>query len=170
MNCQLHTSNIQDKVRMHAAEILGNSFSFREGQLEAICKIVENSASGIKHTMLEAPTGSGKSIIALMSAYVLYKEFNMKSYILVSDLTLYKQYENDIKKTGSTFFGCIKGKENYICAKNGCKVSQSACSLQRMSVIHLMNLLLPYLLRQQSRTTVQLPLTLTAEALLQLRP
>lgn len=134
MNCQLHTSNIQDKVRMHAAEILGNSFSFREGQLEAICKIVENSASGIKHTMLEAPTGSGKSIIALLSAYVLYKEFNMKSYILVSDLTLYKQYENDIKKTGSTFFGCIKGKENYICAKNGCKVSQSACSLQRMSV------------------------------------
>lgn len=127
-------SSLQDKVKSYALELLGSSFLFREGQLEAIEQVVQNAATGIKHTMLEAPTGSGKSMIALIAAYVLWKLFGKKTYILVSDLSLYKQYEDDIDKLASECFGHIKGKENYVCSKNGCKASQAACSLQGVSM------------------------------------
>lgn len=129
-----NASSLQDKIKNYAVELLGSSFSFREGQLEAIEQIVQNAALNIKHTMLEAPTGSGKSMIALISAYVLWKLFGKRTYILVSDLSLYKQYEDDIDKIGSELFGHIKGKENYTCAKNGCKASQATCSLQGVSM------------------------------------
>ena len=127
--------NIQDL----AVELLGDNFKFRPHQLEAVKSIVENVMSDTKHTVLEAPTGSGKSIIGMLAAYALHKLFNKSSYILVSDLSLYDQYENDIIKTGSNAFGCIKGKENYICWMNGCKASQSLCSLHNMSPIKLMS-------------------------------
>ena len=125
---------LQSKIKRYATELLGSSFSFREGQLEAIEQIVQNAATSIKHTMLEAPTGSGKSMIALISAYVLWKLLGKKTYILVSDLSLYKQYEDDISLLKSGCFGHIKGKENYTCIKNGCKASQAACSLQGVSM------------------------------------
>ena len=125
---------LQDRIKQCASELLGSSFTFREGQLEAVEQTVQNAVLEVKHTMLEAPTGSGKSMIALISAYVLWKLFSKKTYILVSDLSLYKQYEDDIDKIGSNCFGHIKGKENYICTKNGCKASQSVCSLQGISM------------------------------------
>jgi Rad3-related DNA helicase len=126
--------NVQQEVQKYATELLGNDFTFREGQLDAIIHVIENALSNVKHTLLEAPTGSGKSMIALISAYVLHKMYGKKTYILVSDLSLYEQYENDINKLGSGAFGCIKGKENYVCWKNGCNVSQATCSLKGMSV------------------------------------
>lgn len=114
---------MKDVIRKHAAKLLGKSFVFRDGQLEAIERIVQNVVANKKQTILEAPTGSGKSIIAMLAAYVLFKEHSKKSYILVSDLSLYAQYENDIKKLNDTCFSFIKGKENYICAKNRCPAS-----------------------------------------------
>ena len=125
---------LAEKIQEHAISLFGQSFKFRDGQVEAIQSIVENAISDTKHTVLEAPTGSGKSIIALLSAYVLFKEFEKKSYILVSDLSLFDQYANDICKLDSKVFGKLKGKENYICYVNGCKVSQSKCSLQGLSI------------------------------------
>lgn len=125
---------MKDKIKKLAIELLGPSFTFREGQLDAIVQIVANVKDNVKHTMLEAPTGSGKSMIALLSAYALWMLCGKKTYILVSDLSLYKQYENDIYKLNSTYFGCIKGKENYICSENGCKASHSVCSLAGASI------------------------------------
>lgn len=78
---------------------------------------------------MEAPTGSGKSVTAIVAAYVLYKFYARTSYILVSDLSLFSQYEHDISRLKVNCFGCIKGKENYICNCNGCPASQSECSL-----------------------------------------
>lgn len=123
----------REQVQKHTAELLGQSFQFRPGQLDAIVKIVENAIGDVKHTLLEAPTGSGKSIVALIAAYVLYQVHGKTSYILVSDLSLFKQYEDTIQKIGSNLFGCLKGKENYTCYKNGCNVSQSTCSLMNIS-------------------------------------
>lgn len=85
--------------------------------------IVESVLSKTKHTLMEAPTGSGKSITAIIAAYVLHKYYAKTSYILVSDLSLFAQYENDIAKLNANCFGCIKGKENYICNSNGCPAS-----------------------------------------------
>ena len=128
----------QDEIWRYAKELFGESFVFRDGQIEAIDSIVSNVVfSDVKSTILEAPTGSGKSIIALISSYILFKAFEKKSYILVSDLSLFDQYVKDIDRLGNNCFGYIKGKENYICHANGCKVSQSRCSLQGMSIASL---------------------------------
>lgn len=127
-------SNLKDKIKSLAAELLGSSFVFRPGQLDAIAKIVSNATSNVKHTVLEAPTGSGKSMVAVISAYALYRLHKKKSYILVSDLSLYDQYERDLSKLDHSVFGCVKGKENYVCCVNGCKVSQSDCALKGYSV------------------------------------
>ena len=129
--------NMQNAIKQRAIELFGKDFSFREGQLDVVESIVLNATTNIKHTVLEAPTGSGKSFIAILAAYVLYKDYNMTSYILVSDLSLFEQYENDIHQLlQPECFGYLKGKENYICEANGCKVSQSLCSLQHMSIIN----------------------------------
>lgn len=125
---------MQAFIRSCAVELFGDKFEFRKGQLEAIESIVSNVVHNVKQTVLEAPTGSGKSVIGMIAAYVLWKKHGKKSYILTSDLSLYAQYENDIKHLNVNCFGCIKGKENYICNDNGCKVSQATCSLQGLSV------------------------------------
>ena len=76
--------NITDKTILNdAKEIFGESFCFREHQLQAVKSIVENCINEVKHTIMEAPTGSGKSITAIIAAYVLWKNFGKKSYILV---------------------------------------------------------------------------------------
>ena len=125
--------DLKSQIQSLAQQLFGSNFSFREYQLDAIEAVIANATSNIKHTMLEAPTGSGKSMIALISAYVLYRLYNKKSYILVSDLSLFKQYEDDIAKLNNNCFGSIKGKEAYVCRMNECKVSQATCSLQGYS-------------------------------------
>ena len=127
--------NIKEEIEKFAIELFGDAFRFRPGQLEVIQNVVENVNSNIKQTVLEAPTGSGKSIIGILAAYTLYKLYDKTSYILTSDLSLYAQYENDIRRLKSDVFGCIKGKENYICFDNGCPVSQSTCALKGQSMM-----------------------------------
>ena len=140
----LSFESIEDKIieLVVNLELNGHSFKFRPGQLEAVASIVCNVMGNVKHTLLEAPTGSGKSMIGILAAYALYKLFGKKSYILVSDLSLYNQYENDLMQLDAgafgqarmeQLFGCIKGKDNYICWKNGCNVNQASCSLQGIS-------------------------------------
>ena len=129
------TMAIVDKIEVRAKELFGKDFAFRPGQIDAIASIIDNVVSNTKHIVLEAPTGSGKSIVGLITAYFLYKEHGMKSYILVSDLSLFDQYVHDIDRLQSSDFGYIKGKENYVCSENGCKVSQATCSLQGMSIL-----------------------------------
>ena len=124
---------IEETLTSFTKELIGKDFEFRPYQLETIKSIVENVKNGTKQTVLEAPTGSGKSIIGIISAYALYKLYGMTSYILTSDLSLFAQYENDIKKLHIDCFGCIKGKDNYVCNENGCNVSQSICALRGLS-------------------------------------
>ena len=78
--------------------IFGESFLFREGQrevVEAICNHYLEAPEGT--VILDAPTGSGKSLIAMWSAYVL-KELGKQGYLVTSDLMLQDQYEEDFKQ------------------------------------------------------------------------
>lgn len=126
--------NLIDQIKNAAAEMFGREFSFREWQLTAIEGIVESVLNHTKHTVMEAPTGSGKSIIAMIAAYTLYKFYSKTSYILVSDLSLFAQYENDIANLKVKCFGCLKGKENYSCLMNTCPVSHSECTLAGITI------------------------------------
>ena len=127
--------NITNKTILNdAKEIFGESFCFREHQLQAVKSIVENCINEVKHTIMEAPTGSGKSITAIIAAYVLWKNFGKKSYILVSDLSLFSQYEHDLRSLKIDCFAWLKGKENYTCIKNGNSVSSSSCSLKGLGM------------------------------------
>lgn len=132
-------SIMKEAIKSCAVELFGSKFNFRKGQLEAIESIIVNVNSTVKQTVLEAPTGSGKSVIGIVTAYALWKLYEKKSYILTSDLSLFAQYENDIHNLNVNCFGCIKGKDNYVCADNGCKVSQATCALHGLSVISLLN-------------------------------
>lgn len=124
---------IEDNVRNWAAAHL-KDFTFREHQLEAICQIVERviDPEAIKNQIIEAPTGSGKSIICVISAGVLADYYDKKSYILVSDLYLWQQYADFIKEQ-SLPFGYLKGLTgNYICAKNKEDLRNGECRVARI--------------------------------------
>ena len=104
-------------------------FSFREHQLETICNIIKNviDEKGIRNQIIEAPTGSGKSIICIISAGVLSEYYDKKSYILASDLYLWQQYADFIKNNNLNF-GCLKGLSgNYLCSKNHEDLRNAEC-------------------------------------------
>jgi len=69
--------------------VFGKDFKFREHQLDTTKKIIENVVNEKKHQVMNAPTGSGKSITAIIAAEVLWRMFAKKSYIIVSDLSLF---------------------------------------------------------------------------------
>ena len=131
---------IKNQIKIIAAEIFGNDFNFRSYQLEAITVIIyKNISDKINYQIMNAPTGSGKSIIALISAEVLWRFYHKTSYILVSDLSLFEQYVNDIEKYNIKDIGYLKGKDNYTCKRNFNKVNCSLCSINNVSISQLIN-------------------------------
>ena len=102
-------------------------FEFRPQQREVILEIIsayENEPNGI--FLLDAPTGSGKSVIAMLLADFLAFKGN-RGYILASDLSLHEQYVKDFRKMQLWNWGNIKGVDNYTCAVNGEKFSVGEC-------------------------------------------
>lgn len=124
---------IEGQIVNWAKDNLPIDFTFRPYQLEAIRDVIYNNINNSKIQVMEAPTGSGKSLIAIISAGVLYKNYNKKSYILASDLSLFKQYEDCINEFMLKDFTCIKGKDNYICKENGLKCSSALCNTVKLS-------------------------------------
>lgn len=89
-------------------ETYGPDFRFRKGQLEAIVDIIHTFFKGERNLyLLDAPTGSGKSVIAMVVAGFLTK-YQMRGYILASDLSLQAQYEADFRQCNLSW-GSIKG-------------------------------------------------------------
>jgi Rad3-related DNA helicase len=93
--------------------------SFRKNQRETIEKIQAAFDSDKKYVLLESPTGSGKSAIAITLSL-----YNSPAYILTSQKVLQDQYTNDYE---STDVRILKGKSNYECkyfgdidCKEGC--------------------------------------------------
>ena len=44
--------SIEDKIKDYAKELFGDSFAFREHQLDVVVQIVNNTAANIKQTVL----------------------------------------------------------------------------------------------------------------------
>ena len=100
---------------------------FRPQQKEAILDIIaayEEDPNGVY--LLDAPTGSGKSVIAMIFADFLTFKGN-RGYILASDLSLHAQYVKDFKKMQLWNWGNIKGVDNYKCVVNDEKFSVGEC-------------------------------------------
>ena len=82
---------IYEHIKEWAADNIGKSFTFRQNQLEAIGYIINSVVNNkYKVNTIQAPTGTGKSLICIISAGVLSKYYNLKSYILASDLYLWQ--------------------------------------------------------------------------------
>lgn len=124
--------SISEKCKEWASNNLGKDFEFREYQLDCIINIIGNVLQKTKTQVCEAPTGTGKSLIAFISAGVLADYYNKQSYILCSDTALFKQYEADIMKYGLNF-GCVCGKDNYVCKRNGLTYPNGHCQSHEVS-------------------------------------
>ena len=107
----------------------GKDFKFRKGQREIIVKICETYLEDPKSTLvIDAPTGAGKSLIAMWSAHLL-KELGNRGYMVTSDLSLQDQYESDFYDYGLRW-PSIKGVDNYECSVNGLPFSLGDCKLK----------------------------------------
>ena len=128
-----------EKIKFQVSEWsknhLGQDFKFRENQLETISQIVYDKINNnISHHIIQAPTGSGKSLINIISAGVLWEYYNKKSYILCSDLYLYKQYQDFIDKNNLEDFKYLKGATgNYWCSKNNSDFRNAPCKMANIS-------------------------------------
>lgn len=116
------------------------NFSFRQYQLESICTLINNIINNKRETtIIEAPTGSGKSLICLITAGVLSTYYKMSSYILCSDLYLWKQYADFIDNMHLPFGKLMGSKGNYVCEMNNQDISISICKLKGVSYKQLMD-------------------------------
>lgn len=105
----------------------GKTFRFRDGQRYAIVKICWHILNKTKsNVIINAPTGSGKSIISIVTARLLTQGFGLTGYIIASDLGLQDQYMNDIDIFRFNW-GCVKGVDNYSCSVNGKQFSIGEC-------------------------------------------
>jgi Rad3-related DNA helicase len=110
----------------------GKDFEFRKYQKEAILDILDTyDTKTKKNYLLSAPTGAGKSRIAICVAGVLAMK-GLKGYILTSDLALHDQYEADISRYNLSFGHC-KGIDNYLCSENGEKHSLGDCKIRHLN-------------------------------------
>ena len=81
----------------------------REHQLETISEIKDAIDNGYKYIVLEAGTGTGKSVIAATLASIYDS-----TYILTGTKQLQQQYLTDFKDLG---FKLVKGRGNFKCKK-----------------------------------------------------
>lgn len=108
-------------------------FTFRQYQLEYIVKIINSVLNDEELVVVQAPTGSGKSIITIICAGVLNKFYRKTSYILCSDLYLWQQYADVIKQRRLPF-GKLKGSRgNYLCSVSGEDLQVAPCKLAQIS-------------------------------------
>lgn len=131
---------IGNLVREYAYETFGEKFKFRDGNpsqfdicVDIIYRFVSNEFKSEKRKyILQAPTGSGKSVIAIVVAGVLSKMYNMHGYILVSDISLLEQYVTAVNEFCPEW-GTIKGRSRYDCILNGRKFDHGICRMKSSS-------------------------------------
>ncbi len=125
----MNSEEIDKYIEEFRLTYLSQDFKWRRGQNEAIKSIIE---CYIKKThnfvILDAPVGSGKSILALCVSWIL-NHLNKRGFILTSDISLQEQYESDLEKFNLDF-GCVKGLNNYICNSNNETVSLGDCHIR----------------------------------------
>ena len=129
---EISKDKLERMLDEYVLRAFGKKFEFRTQQKEVILDIVDAFFDGTCNLyLLDAPTGSGKSIIAMVVAGFL-SEFKMRGYILASDLMLQTQYERDFKRNNIQW-GSIKGVDNYTCSVNSEKFSLGECKTKNVS-------------------------------------
>jgi len=120
---------IEKLIEEFRITFLGEEWIWRKGQKETIIEIIQTYLNKTHNVMiLDCPTGSGKSMIAMCAAWI-FNQIDKKCYILSSDLSLQRQYENDVKKFNLNY-GSICGVDNYLCADNNEKNSLGTCRIR----------------------------------------
>lgn len=113
-----------------AKTTFGLDFQFRPKQKESIIDIIWGwYRNHDRNIVLDAPTGSGKSVIAMAVGGILSSYFGKKGYILISDLSLLQQYANDLEIYLQDW-GVIRGQQTYNCLVNGFNFQSGVCQLQ----------------------------------------
>ena len=126
------TSYYERRIEEIAIKNFGKDFKFRPHQKETIIDILRTFFDGEENLyLLDAPTGSGKSIIALLMSEFI-NEHKLRGYILASELSLVDQYVNDIEKY-FRHFGSIKGMDNYWCTVNSERFGLGDCRMKNLS-------------------------------------
>lgn len=127
---------IEDNIYDWTYDKIGRDFEFRPYQFEKIVDILENILIKKENHVhiIEAPTGSGKSLIIIIAAGVLSRYYGLTSYILCSDLFLFSQYEKFLKDNPKINFGMLKGQTgNYRCIINGEDMKNADCRMSQVS-------------------------------------
>lgn len=103
--------------------------TIREAQSKALDTVTESARKGKKFTLIEAPTGVGKSGIAMATASWAKTqplptdgEWTQGAYVLSTQKTLTRQYMNDFEKDGLLE---LKGRGNYSCAAHNTDCASS---------------------------------------------
>ncbi len=120
---------LTELVDKWSKETFGPTFKYRPKQKETAVGIILNWLNDTDNVILDAPTGSGKSIIAMTVGGILSEYFGKRGYILISDLSLLEQYQNDIQIYLPTW-GVIRGQQTYTCLVNGLNFKVGVCKLQ----------------------------------------
>ena len=110
--------------------------NLRPIQKNAIEKIMSAVQNGKTDIFIQAPTGTGKSLIALEIAKLLNERYNWDSFILTSEKLLQQQYESDCQTKFAerhSHVQSISGIDTYNCAVNGKKFSLGHCKILGMS-------------------------------------
>ena len=96
--------------------------SYRTHQKETLLEIQQHLIDGVKDIIVEMPTGSGKSPIAISTG--LWSE---NSYILTSQKILQDQYTKDFAEDLNLDIAIMKGRSNYECSFLGAPTMCNEC-------------------------------------------
>lgn len=143
---EIEYTELGQQITNWVKDNISSDFTFRENQYEMIHNILSNIIKGndsVPTHIIEAPTGSGKSLILIICAGVLADYYDKKSYILCSDLSLWKQYSDFIATHDkiNKKFGKIKGASgnNYECLRNHHPIKYSECQMAKIKWEKLFN-------------------------------
>ncbi len=132
-------SEIRDKLTGFFAEdglLAGvfDNYEHRPQQLQMANAVLDSIAYN-NHTLIEAPTGIGKSFAYLVPSLLFAKEFSRKAVISTYTINLQEQLiDKDIpllKRTLGIDFnaGILKGRKNYLCTNRLSKAMESSNTL-----------------------------------------
>jgi len=118
--------NVKPFANFHYVDVSLKNFEMRNYQIESIRAWV-NDINVTGNGIIKAPTGSGKSVIAILSALEMLKnKQNAKIIYAVNSTTLLKQFQNFAKKEDLPFL-LVSGEVDEL--KNGQKSDLIALSV-----------------------------------------
>lgn len=141
VNAAPSVDEIREQVEDWTFSNIGKDFVFRKGQLEYIVYIINNIVNrNIETSVIQMPTGSGKSLTSIIAAGVLTTYYQKRSYILASDLYLWEQYADAIKKYRLKQFGYLKGSiGNYWCDMWHVDYNVGKCKIEKVAISNMRN-------------------------------